>query len=305
MAVRKINILVAASSASPVAAAIERGADPGKVAVKQCNTTPDLMRDLTGCRYQALLISDTMSPGGAGRIAREVRSVPPGEKLPLYLAEGSEADAIAVGADGVFGFDAAPSAAQVANCLTKITGRVDEAFHPVTRLATGAMMAHTLQGALHDVKKNGVMLLVKLYGLKAYNLHKNYDEGDRLMASFADMLCDVVNAMGTPDDFVGHLGTDKFCVFTREKKVETLCKSIMVKSERLLRSFYTPYELMRGYVTLDDTKNHGHFYLAEAMIGGVEIPVNWDSHYVYIVDLLKDLLKKVEADDSGYRIMKL
>lgn len=304
MSVRKINIL--AAGPSPVADAIARGADPEKVAVKHCDTSAEMMRELTGCRYQALLISDTMSPGGAGMIVGEVRSVPLGEKLPVYMAGGSEAGALGAGADGAFAFDAAmPTAAQVADCLTKITGRVDEAFHPVTRLATGAMMAHLLQRSLHDVKKNGVVLLVKLFGLKAYNLHKNYDEGDRLMASFADMLCDVVNAAGSPDDFVGHLGTDKFCIFTREKKVETLCKSIMVKSERLLRSFYTPYELMRGYVTLDDTKNHGHFYLAEAMIGGVEIPVNWDSHYVYIVDLLKDLLKKVEADDSGYRIMKL
>lgn len=306
MAARKTNI-IAVASASPFVDAMMRNVDAEKISVQIKKSRDEIFKEASCGRMHALLLSTGAEGMDIENLSNEVLSNPATSHTPIFVIdEYHEIASAPAYADGVIAYAPGESdAAATAPHLARIFRGIDAVYHPVTRLLTGGPLMETLSGITHDVKKSGFFLLVKLMGMKAFNMHKNYDAGDNLMAAFAEILYEILSASENHSDVLGHLHSDEFCIFTYEKRVETMCKNILVKSERLLRSFYSPYELMRGYITIEGDKQHGHYFLAETMITGAEVPLHWDSHYVYVTDLLKELMKKVEADDLGYRIMKL
>lgn len=178
-------------------------------------------------------------------------------------------------------------------------------FHPATRLQTGGALMHRLEAMTQDVEKTRYMLCIKLHGLKSYNIYKSYDEGDAMLAALADSIGELLAQRGNHNTVLGHLAADKLLLITHDRRVESLCRTILHQSERIIRRFYTPFELMQGFITIEDERIRGNYYLAEAMIAGVEIPTQWNSHPVYLLDMLKELLRQVEKDESGYKIISL
>jgi GGDEF domain-containing protein len=178
-------------------------------------------------------------------------------------------------------------------------------YHPATRLQTGGAFMHRLEAMTQDVEKTRYLLCVKLHGLKSYNIYKSYDQGDAMLGAMADSIGELLAQRGNHNTVLGHLSSDKLCLITHDRRVESLCRTILHQSERIFRHFYTPFELMQGFITLEDNRIKGNYYLAETMIAGVEIPTQWNSHPVYLLDMLSELLRQVEKDESGYKIISL
>ena len=187
----------------------------------------------------------------------------------------------------------------------QIVSRLRAIYHPASLLQTGAVLGSRLSGMTHNVEKLRYVLLIKLLGLKSYNIYKSYPDGDDMLAELAATISELLAQRGNHNTVLGHLSSDEFLIITHDRRVESLCRTILNQGQRIFRKFYTPYELMQGYITVEDEHYSGNYYLAEVLIAGAEIPTQWDSHPVYVLDILKELLGKVEKDDSKFKIITL
>lgn len=62
---------------------------------------------------------------------------------------------------------------------------------------------------------------------------------------------ETVQALGSPDAFVGHIGGD-FMFTCRPEEVTRICEQVVVEFERRIGSFYDEWDWDRGYVELPD-----------------------------------------------------
>ena len=131
-----------------------------------------------------------------------------------------------------------------------------------------------------------------------------YDAGDEMLAEVAQMLGDVVRANGEKTDFVGRLHGPRFCVITRTRNVESMCRMIVTRSTRLFRKFYSPFEWMKGYVTVESGRYAGDYYLAELNIAGLMVPAKWDNNRAYLLDIAEEVLQKVAESKQAYIIVR-
>lgn len=260
-------------------------------------------------KVHAVLMSLQSGAPDPALIIETIRNSPGFGHLPIFVFETPQtmqaaARCLAKGADETLHL---PSNDETANSrnISSVLNRLHSIYHPVSLLPTGGVLHNKLSESTSKVPKMRQMLLAKLHGLKAFNVYRTYEDGDNMVAAVSDMLSANLADRKDHDAFLGHLASDEFVIVTSDKRVETLCKSILTKSQRSIRSFYTPYELIQGYISVEAEHYKGRYYLAELMIACAEIPSQWDSHYIFVLDLLKELLGHIEKEKGGYKIISL
>ncbi len=82
---------------------------------------------------------------------------------------------------------------------------------------------------------------------KAFNDAYGFLEGDRVIRLTAKILQETVDALGNPEDFVGHIGGDDFIFLTTPDRVELLCRTILDRFGREVNQMFTAEDVQRGY----------------------------------------------------------
>jgi GGDEF domain-containing protein len=274
-----------------------------------CGDADAARAEITARRVHAVALLDNGNAHDAALLIEFIRANPASTHIPLFLVRNPGArgsSVIPFGADGIL--EAPPQTemhGRSGAMLASVLRHLRTLYHPVTFLQTGAILHNALESETRQVEKVRHLLLIKLMGLKAYNVYKNYEAGDSMLASFADLLQEAVVERDAHNDIIGHLHGSKFCLLSHDRRVETLCRSLIVKTQRHIRTFYTPFELMQGFITVEDEGSRGNYYLAEAMIAGAEIPTGWDSPHTYILDMLDELMQQVERENAGHKLISL
>lgn len=96
------------------------------------------------------------------------------------------------------------------------------------------------QWAVMDIRLNQFEPFKDLYGFLA---------GDDVLRFFAMLLNEVLDEMGTPNDFVGHPGDDNFIVITDEKSAQSILRRL---KDRFAEEILTHYNFMdreNNYIT--------------------------------------------------------
>ncbi len=103
-----------------------------------------------------------------------------------------------------------------------------------------------------------------------FNEAYGFVAGEEVLRFVGMLLGDVIDAMGTPDDFIGHIGGDDFLIITRKDLISVLQTEIAARFEANVGTHYDFMTRMQGYLVLkDDGGNDVQSPLMTLQIGGL------------------------------------
>jgi len=124
-------------------------------------------------------------------------------------------------------------------------------INPLSELPGNLLIEKRLEACLNKTPECRV-LYFDINNFKAYNDVYGFENGDKLIRSFAHL---IKKQIPLERDFIGHIGGDDFLAIFHGEEVEALCERIILEFDRLSLSFYNENDLEKGYIT---TKNrHG------------------------------------------------
>ena len=93
--------------------------------------------------------------------------------------------------------------------------------------------------ALLDLRVNNFEAFKDVYGFVA---------GDDVLRFAAMMIGEVVDELGTPNDFIGHAGGDNFIIITREEKAPLLKARLKERFNKEVQTHYNFIDRQQGFV---------------------------------------------------------
>ena len=91
-------------------------------------------------------------------------------------------------------------------------------------------------------------LTIDVDSFKSFNDHYGYARGDDAIRSLARILVDAVQRLGTPQDFVGHIGGDDFVIMTHPDHAEEVAESVIAAFDAMVPSLYDDSDRAHGYI---------------------------------------------------------
>jgi len=204
-----------------------------------------------------LILLDYKMPKMDGReVCRRLKKDILLRHLPIIMVTGKgeisdKVDGIDAGADDyiVKPFEPEELLAHIRMILRR--SEIDLEANPLTRLPGNISILNDLNQRLAS-QNSFAVCYVDLDKFKAYNDTYGFEHGDNVIKETARILLRTVKELGTPDDFVGHIGGDDFVVVTTIPAVDTLCPKIIDDFDKTLRVFYNETDWKNGYITGHD-----------------------------------------------------
>jgi len=139
---------------------------------------------------------------------------------------------------------------------------------PSTGLASGRLIEQQLRELMR--RQDWGILYIGITGLDAFNEVYGFVAGEEVLRFTGMLLNDVIDEMGTVDDFVGHIGGDNFIIITRKELVEPLRTEIINRFKENVGTHYDFMTRMQGYLVVkDEDGNEVHRPLMSLQIGGL------------------------------------
>lgn len=129
-----------------------------------------------------------------------------------------------------------------------------EDANPLTQLPGNHAIFHEFQKRLYERQKF-VFFHIDLDRFKIFNDHYGLARGDECIKKTANLLRDVVQQKGSPEDFLGHQGGDDFVIITRPNRAKELAETVIHRFDsELVGGLYRKDDLERGYVLFPDRR---------------------------------------------------
>jgi diguanylate cyclase (GGDEF)-like protein len=119
--------------------------------------------------------------------------------------------------------------------------------NPLTKLPGNVSILKELRNRL----KNSETFCVgyaDLNKFKEYNDYYGFEWGDKVIHYTASIITKALQEMGTPQDFLGHIGGDDFIFITSLNAVKNICEKIIEDFDKTIQQFYRDEDLKRGYI---------------------------------------------------------
>ncbi len=228
--------------------------------------------DLTRQKMPNVIVLDIMLPDIDGyEVCRRLRTNLRTSHIPIiFLTQKDERSdkihGLELGADDyiVKPFDVEELRLRVRNTIK--SAEVAALTSPSTGLASGRLIEQQLRELMG--RPDWGILYIGIKGLDVFNEVYGFVAGEEVLRFTGMLLNEIVDAHGTPEDFVGHISGDDFIVITRQSMVGDLKERI---SERFNANVGTHYDFksrMQGYVvTKDEQGNEIQVPLMSLMIG--------------------------------------
>ncbi|HEY9061855.1 MAG TPA: response regulator [Pseudobacteroides sp.] len=88
-----------------------------------------------------------------------------------------------------------------------------------------------------------------LDNFKAYNDVYGFASGDRAIKLTADILLDSIHALGTPTDFVGHVGGDDFILVISPRNTDIICENVIKRFDEKIVELYSMEDRKKGFIS--------------------------------------------------------
>jgi len=122
--------------------------------------------------------------------------------------------------------------------------------NPTTGLPSGKLIEEQLRLLMR--KKNWGLLYVGLPGIEAFNDVYGFVAGDEVLRFAALIMGEIVDQLGTTEDFIGHVGGDDFIIITLNDKATALAEALAKRFNAEVGTHYDFVARQRGYVTYRD-----------------------------------------------------
>lgn len=221
--------------------------DNGDVAMAQL---PHLRLDLILC--------DIMVPGMDGfELCRTVRNSPKLAHIPfIFLTQKDDrADKIAgleIGADDYITkpFDIDALRLRIQSALRAATR--SDVWNTATQLPTARQAEDHLRSLL-NTGAAWTYLDLKINDFEPFKLMYGFMAGDEVQRFTAQLLADVTETDGTPEDFIAHPGGDHFIIITQVADPERLRNTLIERFNAEIKQHYSFLERERGHMLVPDS----------------------------------------------------
>lgn len=119
--------------------------------------------------------------------------------------------------------------------------------NPLTGLPGKTSIEYELNRKINKNLKYAVCYL-GLNNFKSYNEKYGYEKGDNIICQLAKIINKSISRKGNFDDFVSHIGGDKFVILTTSQKADDICSSIIKDFNESISSFYAPEDKKQGSI---------------------------------------------------------
>jgi PleD family two-component response regulator len=139
---------------------------------------------------------------------------------------------------------------------------------PITGLPSGKLIEEQLKRLLQS--KPWALLYVGISNLKGFNDVYGFVAGDDLVRYAGITLADIVDEVGTIEDFIGHIGSGDFIIIVSPDAAEKIRQESVKRFGQGVGAFYSFSDRERGHiVTHDENGQDQQLPLATLAIGVV------------------------------------
>lgn len=117
--------------------------------------------------------------------------------------------------------------------------------------------------ALIDIRINHFDPFRDVYGFVA---------GDDVLRFTAMMIGEVVDELGTPDDFIGHAGNDNFIVITSKDSAAAIRDRLKSRFSEEVQTHYNFIDRQKGYITASNSEGEMENYPLMSLAVGIVTP---------------------------------
>lgn len=212
--------------------------------------------DLTRQKMPNVIVLDIMLPDIDGyEVCRRLRTNLRTSHIPIiFLTQKDERSdrihGLELGADDyiVKPFDVEELRLRVRNTIK--SAEVAALTSPSTGLASGRLIEQQLRELMG--RPEWGILYIGIEGLDVFNEVYGFVAGEEVLRFTGMLLNDVVDTLGSPEDFVGHISGDDFIVITHQSLVGDLKEEIVERFNANVGTHYDYKSRMQGYVVTQD-----------------------------------------------------
>lgn len=123
--------------------------------------------------------------------------------------------------------------------------------NPLTKLPGNLAIEKELLTRLNETQKFS-FCLVDLDNFKGFNDRYGYARGSDVIKWMGELLLEIKKELGTPEDFLGHIGGDDYVIICDPDRVQAICNRIISDFDRGIGSHYDPEDLKKGFIVSID-----------------------------------------------------
>jgi diguanylate cyclase (GGDEF)-like protein len=200
-----------------------------------------------------LILLDIVLPDLDGLdVCRQLKESPQTSQIPIIAisARAESEDRMAGIAAGVEQYIPKPfNPAEVVSLVQACFKRTElnDSTHPLTGLVNRTQINNRLTALIKQARPFAA-LYIDIDYFRVFNSVYGYDQGDQAIQLLADILNEVVQVFGNPDDLVAHCDGDDFIVISTPQKARILCQTIIANFDSRVRNLYKQKDLERGYI---------------------------------------------------------
>jgi DNA-binding response OmpR family regulator len=165
------------------------------------------------------------------------------------LDRESRIQGLETGADDfiVIPFDPDEVSLRVRNALRRAAA--DNLTDPVTGLPSGRLIQTRLRDLVGD-EGDWALLRLAVRSLSAFEASHGFLAAQEVLNLVALVLSEVVEQLGSPDDFLGHSGGGRFVIVTTGSRVHLLTEQLTSRIQEVIHTHHTPQEREQGYMAV-------------------------------------------------------
>ena len=124
--------------------------------------------------------------------------------------------------------------------------------NPTTGLPSGKMIEEQLRSLMR--RKNWGLLYLGLPGIEAFNDVYGFVAGDEVLRFAALIMSESVDNLGTPEDFIGHVGSDDFIIISRSDRAKPIADALVKRFNSEVGTHYDFQARKNGYIVYQGQK---------------------------------------------------
>jgi PleD family two-component response regulator len=214
---------------------------------------------LTRKQLPQLIVLDIMLPDMNGYdVCRELRSTTRTSHIPIiFLTQKDErSDKIAgleLGAD-----DYITKPFDIEELKLRVKNQIERAARDnYTDPNSGLPSSSLIEEKLRDLIREGAIwtyIDIRILHYDAFKDVYGFVAANELLRFMALLLGEVLDELGTPDDFLGHAGSDNFAVITYSDRATALIDRLVKRFSEGVQQHYSFIDRERGYLLRDDER---------------------------------------------------
>ncbi len=215
------------------------------------------------CRKQLphIIVLDIMLPDMDGYdVCRELRNNLRTSHVPIiFLTQKDERSdkihGLELGADDYITkpFDLEELKLRVKSAISRAT--IQSLTNPTTGLPGGRLIEDQLRNLMR--RDNWGILYVGLTGFEAFTEVYGFVAGEEVLRFMAMILGQTLDNLGTPNDFIGHIGGDDFIVISADKGLtDTMVRDLTRRFDEGIGTHYDWQTREQGYLLVRDEEGN-------------------------------------------------